>query len=120
MSTIEYMQEVLAGAARGESVECRLRGTDTWFYCDPQWNWQGYEYRIMETPPSIDWDAVNPRFDWLAADENGTIWLYEQMPRIDPHLAYWSGGDMMIDAEWFTSLKRGTCNWDKSLVRRPV
>lgn len=71
------------------------------------------------TKPTINWEHVHNKFKWVAQDNGGGCWLYEERPdKIDGE---WncSSGDC-APAEGFVSLVHGTCDWKDSLVERPV
>ena len=70
------------------------------------------------TKPSIDWNHVHDKFEWIAQDSEGGYWLYEERPdKIDGEWVC-SSGDC-TSAEGFSSLIPGTCDWKDSLVARP-
>ena len=71
--------------------------------------------------PSINWKHVQSRFRWIAQDAEGGCWLYEDKPVEDEDEAEWkcSSGDC-TSAEGLISLIPGTCDWEDSLVERPV
>lgn len=85
---------------------------------DPIWSWFSNDYRISTTPDSIDWSHVAPEWKFMARDESGNVFLYGSYPRRCGN--YW--GDhtsIFIQAKYFSSYRRGTCDWKESLVRRP-
>ena len=71
--------------------------------------------------PSINWKHVQSRFRWIAQDAEGGCWLYEDKPVEDEDEGEWkcSSGDC-TSAEGLISLIPGTCDWEDSLVERPV
>lgn len=70
------------------------------------------------TKPSINWEHVASKFNYLAEDSCGTAYLYEEEPFIS-RAAFGSRGGEAIEAFMFASYKKGTCNWKESLVKRP-
>ena len=70
------------------------------------------------TKPSINWDHVDRRYNYLAEDPCGSASLYEEKPFIA--LTSWGiqGGEA-VEAFMFASYEKGTCNWKESLVKRP-
>ena len=71
--------------------------------------------------PSINWDHVHGKYNYLAADDMGNAWLYGKEPTIDDDGGYW---DVELDelalADTHASYIPGTCDWKDSLVERPV
>ena len=75
-------------------------------------------YRVAVTKPSIDWSHVAPQFKWMATDDSGETWLYDDHPEILGKIWVFNGLDCFeIDA--FASFTPGTCDWKDSLVQRP-
>lgn len=80
------------------------------------------EYRIKPKPPEplqIPWDAIDDKWRWAAADKDGAIWVYEDKPTAE-------GEEWRDDDGYFKridnilkNVKRGTINWDQSLIKRP-
>ena len=72
------------------------------------------------TKPSINWDNVHSKFNYLAQDADGSAWLYAEKPQIN-HSSHWSvvlGNDTKADSH--ASYDPGTCDWKDSLVKRPI
>lgn len=70
------------------------------------------------TKPSINWDHVNSRYNYLAQDESGTCWVYEHEPNLIEDEWASSRGDC-TPADCLQSLVPGTCFWKDSLIERP-
>ena len=71
------------------------------------------------TKPTVNWDHVNSRYNYLAQDESGTCWVYEHVPiLIEDEWASSRGDCTPVDC--LQSLVPGTCSWEDSLVERPV
>jgi hypothetical protein len=82
---------------------------------EPSWG-AGAVYRVA--PPakdSINWDHVSDDFICMARDKDGMCCLYFKRPALTG--CHWTGRGVRSDT--FTSYKRGTCNWEGSLVFRP-
>lgn len=89
---------------------------------NPTWSWLHYDYRIKSAKPdSIDWDHVSPTLKYMARDEDGKTYLYAQKPcHYKGMKQEWAHpGGRFVDAELFTSYKRGDVDWEDSLVIRP-
>ena len=70
------------------------------------------------TKPTINWEHVNAKYNYLAQDELGTCWAYEHVPILAGDEWASSRGDC-TPADCLQSLVPGTCNWEDSLVERP-
>lgn len=70
------------------------------------------------TKPTVNWNHVNSRYNYLAQDESGTCWVYENVPILIEDEWASSRGDC-TPADCLQSLVPGTCSWEDSLVERP-
>jgi hypothetical protein len=72
------------------------------------------------TKPSINWEHVHCRYNYLAEDANGDVWLYAEKPQLSGK-THWSAvmGDH-TKAKSHASYVPGVCNWKDSLVKRPA
>lgn len=72
------------------------------------------------TKPSIDWDHVHGKYNYLATDDMGNAWLYGKEPTIDDDIGCWDVklGEVAL-ADTHVSYAPGTCDWKESLVKRP-
>ena len=70
--------------------------------------------------PSINWDHVHGKYNYLAADDMGNAWLYGKEPTIDDDNGCWDVelGEFAL-ADTHVSYAPGTCDWTDSLVKRP-
>ena len=70
--------------------------------------------------PSINWDHVHGKYNYLAADDMGNAWLYGKEPTIDDDNGCWDVelGEFAL-ADTHVSYAPGTCDWKESLVKRP-
>lgn len=75
-------------------------------------------FRIKSTKPSINWEHVSPNFKYLARNMYGSTALYEREP-ILKYDDWGSRGGSRIGAITFSSLSKGNCDWEESLVKRP-
>ena len=71
------------------------------------------------TKPSINWEHVDSRYNYLAEDYGGSVFLYEKEPFITS-LWWESQGGEIAEANMFASYVKGTCDWKESLVKRPT
>jgi hypothetical protein len=72
------------------------------------------------TKPSINWDHVSKEWNWLARDQNESMWLFTQKPYIGEYCWKAKAGDNYIKTYMFSSVISGTCDWKDSLVERPM
>jgi hypothetical protein len=70
------------------------------------------------TKPSINWEHVGSKFNYLAEDANGDAFLYEKEPFITM-TAFGSRGGEIAEVHMFASYVKGICDWKESLVKRP-
>ena len=70
--------------------------------------------------PSINWDHVHGKYNYLATDDMGNAWLYGKEPTIDDDNGCWDVelGEFAL-ADTHVSYATGTCDWKESLVKRP-
>ena len=68
--------------------------------------------------PSIDWEHVDSKFNYLAEDANGDAFLYEKEP-FSTMTAFCNGGGDVAEVFMFASYVKGTCDWKDSLIKRP-
>ncbi len=68
--------------------------------------------------PSINWEHVDSKFNYLAEDANGDAFLYEKEP-FSTMTAFRNGGGDVAEVFMFASYVKGTCDWKESLVKRP-
>ena len=67
--------------------------------------------------PSINWEHVDSKFNYLAEDCGGSVFLYEKEPFITS-LWWESQGGEIAEANMFASYVKGTCDWKESLIKR--
>ncbi|WP_420415264.1 hypothetical protein [Roseibium sp.] len=86
---------------------------------NPSFTWDRNDYRVKQTPDSINWDHVAPEYKWMVRIDSGEPWLFENRPLLH-NGNYWcrDQGDS-ARASCISSYKRGTVDWKDSLVERP-
>jgi len=108
---------VMQAYVDGDKIDFKETGSRRWVNVDvPYWGWCLGEYRIRQTPDSIDWTHVAPEFKWMKRDANGGAWLYSHEPN---GATYISEPFKVTRASCFTSYRKGTVDWKDSLVKRP-
>jgi len=107
----KHMIEVMQAYVDGESVEGK--GYDGyWSKKDtPYWDWDEFDYRVIKTPDTINWDHVAPEFCFMKRNDNDSPFLYTCHPNDSKNRSVYAGH--------FASYRKGTCDWKDSLVIRP-
>ena len=92
-------------------------------YCDKHSIPALYPYPVeitkKVTKPTVNWDHVSSRYNYLAQDESGTCWVYEHVPILIEDEWASSRGDC-TPADCLQSLVPGSCFWKDSLIERPT
>ncbi len=84
-----------------------------------EYDGDGSEFNPPE-PISLDWSVIKPEYKWASVDKNGIAYVYERKPILTT--SWWSSGAYRPDeaaVNCLSSFKRGTVEWDKSLIKRP-
>ena len=118
-SDAEKKIAVMQAFVSGEVIEFRRKRTKTWAVCGvPSWAWDTLEYRVkVQNPDWVDWDVIADRYEFMARDQSGEIYLFEEEPNNAGIV--WSGvGATRIDM-FFKCYAAGDAHWTKSLVKRP-
>lgn len=117
--------EVMTAYAEGKSIEVRSRivmyGVEpNWVPTGaPGWNFTLYEYRTRpKEKPSIDWNAVHPRYTYLAIDRYAQGLLFTTRPTIQNSGWQTPAGAHGESARAFASFYSGDVDWHDSLVTR--
>ena len=72
------------------------------------------------TKPSINWEHVDSKFEYLAEDSNGGAFLYGKEPFATADYDWCAKSDETVEAIVFASYTPGTCDWKDSLIKRPT
>ena len=120
----------LSDAEKGALLLAHHEGKRIEFYSSDNWHhvttirWCGENpYRVApepKTPDTIDWEHVSPEWNFMARDSFGNATFFAgDEPKIVG--ARWSGStnSANINAWHFASYRRGTVEWQVSLVIRP-
>jgi len=103
---------------RGEVIESSYAGA--WDQSQPRWA-PHLAYRVRPEPLrdiSLPWAALDDRINYIARDEDGTIWGYEkEMCRRSKDWSSHVGHRACISGA--VKLDPGNKPWDQSLIRRP-
>ena len=72
------------------------------------------------TKPSINWEHVGSKFNYLAEDSEGIAYLFVEEPYVATDASAWyTQSDDVVEAHGFASYTPGTCDWRASLISRP-
>lgn len=112
--------------AHHEGKEIQRRVYDypcSWYFTtdsNPKWMPVSI-YRIAPeplTPDSIDWSHVAPEYNFMARDCDGRGWLFKSKPLLKADM--WDAPmENTFGVAGFASYRRGTVEWQDSLVIRP-
>lgn len=125
MKELKTQRDVILAILAGYEIEVKdlIGGGWTTLECKSLWVNQldscTDKYRIKPTKPSIDWSQVHSRFKYLARDNSGGMYLFEEEPYREEYDWVNVGEGIYMSAFPFASLKKGTCDWAESLVQRP-
>ena len=82
-------------------------------------------YRITPEKPSINWEHVGDRWNFIARDLCGRLYLYTKRPfMIDGPFGYWEEEDttaenyQSITEDTYASYESGDVDWKDSLIQR--
>lgn len=82
-------------------------------------------YRRKVEKPSIDWSAVGSDYNYLAIDNSGLAYLYNQKPHPEKDFNSWrcevkdrKTNEILVRDNLFSSFSAGTCSWEDSLISR--
>jgi len=86
---------------------------------DLGWDWCEFVYEVVEVKPSINWNHVDKKYNWLAVDADGRAYLYTRKPRILEGEYVWGSAGEAVSAKGFASLAvPKDVQWDDSLIGR--
>ena len=122
--TPEEQGALLLAHHNGEVIElCEVTiGMIRWMDAKcPYWSpWTAYRVKPKPpTKPSINWDHVSDKYNYLVENKSGGALLSNARPT-ERHYGFWQvTGGSVGTAKTFASYKPGTCDWKDSLVCRP-
>ena len=107
-------------AVDGAEIEWFSRFEDCWKPKKHDYWDEDTQYRVKQTPNSIDWSHVDARFIVLVGFPSGGAALATEEP--EEFVGTWQFplSANFVNAEYFTSFKRGNIDWKDSLVLRPT
>lgn len=99
--------------------------------CDTQYTWHttechapygGTSYRVKrkvkDTPLTISWKWIDPKWNWAAMDGPGVVFLYEKQPKLGGIIwtTNWRGAVLEYNPP---ALIKDGIDWKRSLTKRP-
>jgi hypothetical protein len=104
----------------GGKFECYYPAGFRWSRCIPEWCDES-TYRTVPLPKTQDviaWERLPDWAQWVARDEGGDVWAYDEEP--DHRAIGWvfESSSLRID-DWPGIVQIGTCDWQDSKQRRP-
>lgn len=104
----------------GKRIEVRRIDGEEWFYCREPVFHPSRVYRIaskLKTPDAVEWAHVSDDINAIARNSADVGIACGSPPKMTEH--GWVGGNIVCYANVFASYRRGTCDWQDSLVIRP-
>lgn len=74
---------------------------------------------VEETPSWVDWSRIDEKYNFVAVDEDRTVWVYNAKPYIIASEEIWVCGK---EGEFSRLLVLPPANidWTQSLIKRPI
>lgn len=110
--------DIIIAWANGAELQYADASKNVWVDCEYPTFFKSTKFRIKPIKPSINWEHVNPKFKWLAVDEDGAACLYAVEPNLGEE-QWIAKTSIYTYADCFSSYQRGNCDWKESLVQRP-
>jgi hypothetical protein len=112
-NTADEMIEVINAHLRGEEIEyshlhASYSSVDWMPDSNPTWDFKNNVYRVkpkLPQKPSINWEHVAGRFNWLANDDSGRSYLYREKPTFNDGV--WVSDSEYVDVDGFSSFNPG-------------
>lgn len=117
---IEVMQHYLNGGSIEYNSVHNKNKVKVEYPMRLNWNWEECDYSIYKEPttkPSINWEHVASNYNYLTVDNDGSVFLWKNRPRLQTYS--WIAHGDVGDATAMSSFIPGTCNWEDSLICRP-
>lgn len=121
LERLDKIMPVVEHFANGGEVEKRFPPTGKWEPCSHPAFVESWQYRIEQTSDSVNWDHVHESINAIARDANGRVDAYSDNPEKGGQA--WEPG---VRCAWISNIeqtlasyKRGTVNWQNSLITRP-
>lgn len=103
----------------GKKIEIRAGGR--WNpVAQPTFNFNAHEYRVAPVvPDSFDFSHLADKFNFVARDEDGEVYAYEDKPRLSRGFWDTDSGEYIRVNNFFASYRNNGCDWKESLLVRP-
>lgn len=101
---------------------------DFWLKIKSPRDFEHFEVLRVSAPekvkPSIDWSAINKKWNWLAMDSDGTWYLYDKSPDLIINSGIWGSANSdyecrLLRSDLLRSFEPGNVEWTDSLIVRP-
>lgn len=109
-------KDILEAWANGAEIEVKCLQSPWSDAISPGWS-SARDYRIKQTPDTINWEHVSDKYKWMSRDSFGTARVYINKPCL--HSTGWIPRGHATTCEPLNSYKQGTVGWKDSLVERP-
>lgn len=118
LNTLEEIKEFFAEYQPGMAVCISGPGGSIHTNGEFLWDFSAFHYALVKNLPSIDWNHVHDKFQYMATDMNGDTYLYEVLPIKDNGCWFLDVAGNVAAASDFKSFVPGNVNWEDSLVKR--
>ena len=96
------------------------KGLGIWLDSDPIRLYINRVYRIKAVPITLDWSQLNPKWKYVARDEDNSIYGFTHDASVQHHTWTAVGGCYCNLTNVLSSLKPGNTHWELSKIKRPT
>lgn len=79
--------------------------------------WDKCTYRIQPSSLEVPWDVIDKRWQWVAMDQDGSIYFYTLEPT--RFTTFWAASTLGSSCPNVLTIPTLGVNWESSLQRRP-
>lgn len=120
--TREEQVALFSAWLEGHTIEFLNPTTLSWFESiscfPPTWS-KNVSYRVKPIKPSVNWDHVHPDYNYLAENHDSRVPIFFSEEPTKGNYYWVAGKGKWTYAKSHASYTPGTCDWDKSLIKRP-
>ena len=115
--SIDEQKALVWSHHKGVSMEYWNSFRDAWLPSDCKRLYSSTPYRLSPSKPSINWDHVGGKWNYLAVDD-GYTFLYSNKPEAGRESWCSEGNCYSISTGIYASYNSGDCSWEDSLIQR--
>lgn len=102
----------------GKEIQSRTDDRRFWLSLKcPSWLGHAF-YRIVPQKPSINWDHVDEKYNYLTIDKSGWVRLHTEQPITKTDRSWKATSPNSISVAGFASFNEGDVDWKDSLIGR--